>query len=104
MTRLIAAKAASVAAAFALFATPALAQGGAYYSAKPAAEPAKSSLVTRNTVWKCADGTCVAGKGGERDAIMCELVVQRTGTLVSFSAGGTAFGEDALAKCNARAR
>jgi len=35
---------------------------------------------------------------------MCELVVREVGTLNSFSANGTAFDADALAKCNARAR
>ena len=92
------------AAALAVFAaTPALAQGP-YYSATPSGELKKASLVTRNTLWKCNDGTCVANKSGDRPSVMCELVVQRVGALQSFSAGGTAFDADALAKCNARAR
>ncbi|WP_394651977.1 CC_3452 family protein [uncultured Sphingomonas sp.] len=84
-------------------AAPALAQAN-YYTATPKAEFAKSSVVTRSTMWKCTGGTCTAPRTGERDAVLCELVVQRVGALASFSAGGTAFGEDALAKCNARAR
>jgi len=92
------------AAAFAaLSPTPALAQGGGYYTAKPATAPTRSSVITRNTVWKCADGACSARKGSDRDSILCELVVQRVGTLESFTAGGAAFSQDALAKCNARA-
>ncbi|MBN2971280.1 hypothetical protein JW805_04535 [Roseomonas aeriglobus] len=84
-------------------AAPAIAQAG-YYSATPKAEFGKASVVTRSTMWKCAGGTCTAPRAGERDAVLCELVVQRVGALSSFSAGGTPFGEDALAKCNARAR
>ncbi|KQN25563.1 hypothetical protein ASE86_04905 [Sphingomonas sp. Leaf33] len=84
-------------------AAPALAQAN-YYSATPKAAFAKSSVVTRSTMWKCVDGTCTAARAGERDAVLCELVVQRVGALASFSAGGTAFGDEALAKCNARAR
>ena len=75
-----------------------------YYSATPVTAPAKSSIVTRTTVWKCGEGTCVASKATSRDTIMCELVVREVGALQSFSAGGAAFDADALAKCNARAR
>ena len=75
-----------------------------YYSATPVTAPAKSSVVTRTTVWKCGEGTCVASKATSRDTIMCELVVREVGALQSFSANGTAFDADALAKCNARAR
>ena len=82
---------------------PASAQSGSY-AATPRADYAKSSVVTRSTMWTCAGGTCTAPRAGERDAVLCELVVQRVGALSSFSAGGAAFGEDALAKCNARAR
>ena len=83
--------------------TPAVAQAG-YYTATPKAELTKTSLVTRSTMWKCAAGTCTAPRAGERDAVLCELVVQRVGALSSFTVAGTAFGDEALAKCNARAK
>ncbi|MHA6724182.1 CC_3452 family protein [Sphingomonas sp. RS2018] len=90
-------------AAFALTAAmPAAAQS--YYSAKPAAAPAKPTLVTRSTLWKCAEGLCSAPRSGERDAVLCELVVQRVGAVESFTAGGAAFTPEALTKCNARAK
>ena len=82
---------------------PASAQG-AYYAATPKSAPTKASVVTRSVLWKCTGGTCVAPRSGERDAVLCELVVQRVGALASFSAGDSVFGEDALAKCNARAK
>lgn len=75
-----------------------------YYAATPVTASAKTSIITRNTVWKCGEGTCVASKSDSRDAIMCELVAREVGTLQTFSAGGTAFDADALAKCNTRAK
>ena len=93
----------ALATAFAILgAVPAVAQIG-YYAATPAEKLTKTSLVTRSTLWKCADGTCVASKGGDRDAVVCQLVAQRVGTLTAFTANGAAFDPDALAKCNARA-
>ncbi|AJP73073.1 CC_3452 family protein [Sphingomonas hengshuiensis] len=75
-----------------------------YYAATPASAPAKNSLVTRSTVWKCGDGVCVASKANARDPIMCELVAREVGTLTAFRANGADFDADALAKCNAKAR
>ncbi len=104
MNRLIAV-AAAAAATLALAPVSGFAQTTrGYYSATPVTAPAKSSIVTRTTVWNCGGGTCVASKATSRDAIMCELVAREVGTLQSFSAGGAAFDADALAKCNARAR
>lgn len=75
-----------------------------YYAATPATAPAKASMVTRSTVWKCGEGVCTASKSTSRDAIVCEVVVAEVGSLTAFSAGGKAFDADALAKCNKRAR
>ncbi|MCW3846331.1 hypothetical protein OF829_03700 [Sphingomonas sp. LB-2] len=104
MNRMIAV-AAAAAATLALVPATGFAQTTrGYYSATPVTAPAKTSVVTRSTVWHCGEGTCTASKSTSRDAIMCELVVREVGTLQSFSANGTAFDADALAKCNARAR
>ena len=86
-----------------LGAMPALAQGG-YYQATPKAEVAKTSFITRSALWKCADGVCTAGKVSERDAVLCEVVARKVGALSAFSAGGTAYSEESLAKCNAKAK
>lgn len=91
-----------VAALATLTALPAAAQG--YYAAKFATPPSKSRIVTRSTVWTCTDGLCTAARGDDRPAVLCELAAKTGGTLESFSAGGTAFDPDALAKCNARAK
>lgn len=92
------------AAALALLgAVPAVAQGGAFFTATPSEAPKKASVITRSTLWKCTDGVCSAKKSADRPQVMCELVVQRVGTLTAFTAGGEAFDADQLAKCNARA-
>lgn len=87
-----------------LSAVPAVAQATGYYSATPTAKPTKSSLISRGTVWKCANGVCSAPKTADRPGTVCELVVQRVGALSAFTANGIAFDEAALTKCNARAK
>ena len=59
MTRFFAAAAA---ATLALVPAAGIAQGApnGYYSATPVSAPAKTSLVTRSTLWKCGAGTCTA--------------------------------------------
>lgn len=96
----------TAAAAMLLGSTNAMAQPetAGYYSATPVEAPAKTSLITRDTVWKFQDGTFNAAKAPERELILCQLVAQRIGKLSSFSAGGAAFDTDTLAKCNAKAR
>lgn len=95
----------AVSALAVLGAVPAVARPATgYYTATPKAAFDKPTLVTRSTLWRCADGLCIAGKGAERDSVLCELVVQKVGALTSFTVGGAALAEDDLAKCNARAR
>ncbi len=87
-----------------LGAVPAIAQGGAYYTATPKGDVAKSSFITRSALWKCAGGVCSAAKVGERDAVLCEVVARKVGGLSAFSVGGTAYTDESLAKCNAKAK
>ncbi|MFZ5748310.1 MAG: CC_3452 family protein [Pseudomonadota bacterium] len=75
-----------------------------YYTATPVTAPAKASLVTRTTVWKCGEGVCAAAKSSSRDAVMCELLAREIGKLSAFTVAGAAFDDEALAKCNAKAR
>ncbi|MBX3563266.1 MAG: hypothetical protein KF730_01700 [Sphingomonas sp.] len=105
MTRFLAV-AAAAAATLALTPVAGFAQGPVrgYYSASPVTAPAKTSMITRSTVWKCADGTCVANKADARDSIVCELVAKEVGKLNAFRANGTDFDAAALEKCNAKAR
>lgn len=107
MTRMIAlvAAVATSAALLSATATPARAAGANnYYRAVPVSAPKSSSVVTRETLWKCDDGGCAAPRAGSRDAVVCELAVQRLGALSEFHANGTAFDATALERCNARAK
>jgi hypothetical protein len=78
-------------------------QGPGYYAATPVEAPTKTSIITRETLWKFRDGAFTASKQPERDLILCQLVAQRVGKLASFTAGGQALDADSLAKCNAKA-
>ena len=82
------------------FAQPA---ASSYYAATPVEAPAKTSIITRDTMWKFRDGAFTASKAPERDMVLCQLVAQRVGKLTSFTAGGQALDADSLAKCNAKA-
>ncbi|WP_431468960.1 CC_3452 family protein [Sphingosinithalassobacter sp. LHW66-3] len=97
--------AAAVAASLAMLPAVASAQSAnGYYSATPVSAPANDSLVTRNVIWRCGGGTCVAAKGTARDAIMCQLLAREVGVLTEFKVEGEAFDAEALERCNARAR
>ncbi len=84
------------------------AQAGAaplgYYVATPVATPAKNSLMTHDTPWRVQGAAYTADRAPERAELLCQLVAQRVGQLSAFSAAGTSFDADALAKCNARAK
>ena len=85
----------------ALFASPAFAQS--HYQAEPAAKPALTKIVLRDTVWSCGDAGCVAAKSSSRPAIVCEVLAKEVGVLRSFSVAGQPIGAEQLEKCNARA-
>ena len=95
----------AMAAATMLGSTVAAAQplGSGYYAATPVEAPARTSIITRDTMWKLRDGAFTASKAPERDLVLCQLVAQRVGKLTSFTAGGQALDADTLAKCNAKA-
>lgn len=107
MTRMIALVAAVATSAALLTATasPARAAGANdYYRAVPVSAPKRASVIARDTLWKCQDGSCAAPRAGSRDAVVCELAVQRLGALSEFHANGAAFDAAALERCNARAK
>jgi hypothetical protein len=95
----------AAAAAMLLGSTNALArtETAGYYTATPAEAPAKTSLITRDTVWSFHDGAFSAAKAPEREIVLCQLVAQRVGKLTSFTVGGAAVDDATLAKCNAKA-
>ncbi|RJF93994.1 CC_3452 family protein [Sphingomonas cavernae] len=97
---------ASAAASFLLLsATAASAQpNGSFYAAKPVATSTATSLVVRDTIWKCDGNGCAsATKGKSRAAFVCESLAKELGQLASFRAGAEEFDAEALARCNAKA-
>ena len=104
MTRILSIAAALAGSVMLLAPVASQAQASGYYTAVPVAKPAKTNVITNSMLWKWNDTAFTAGKAPARDAIVCQLIVQHAGALSSFTAGGTAFDADALAKCNARAK
>lgn len=104
MVRILSFAAALASSALLVAPMTAHAQASGYYSATPATAPAKNTLITSGTLWKCDGGVCTAGKSTQRDMIMCQLVAARIGKLNAFAVAGAAFDEATLAKCNTNAR
>ena len=82
---------------------PVYAAGGPDYRLTTKAET-KGRYVAANTLWSCTGGGCSAQSSTSRPAVVCAQIVREVGALESFSFKGEAFGDEALAKCNARAR
>jgi len=95
---------AAVTAAAVVSPVAAQARVAGYYTATPAAAPSEASYVTRNTIWSCNGGTCVADKAADRPQFVCERIAKSVGKLDSFSVAGEALDADTLAKCNAKAK
>lgn len=74
------------------------------YSAKPAVQPESARIIARDISWNCSSATCLGRTEESRPAILCEGLAKRAGRLESFTANGRAFGQAALAKCNASAK
>ena len=75
-----------------------------YYTAEPAAAPAKSQLVAGELLWRCAGDGCFAGKSDGRPVVDCQAFVRSVGRVKSFAVAGAPLPADQLEKCNARAR
>lgn len=68
------------------------------------AAPTDGRVITRSGAWACTDEGCTLAAAASRPAVMCELLVKEAGAVTAFAANGVAFDEDALAKCNRKAR
>jgi hypothetical protein len=87
-----------------LLGTAATAETGGFYAMTLANPVAEARPIVRGQLFSCDGASCVAGQGPSRPAVVCASVAREFGPLTAFSAGGTAFDADALAKCNARAK
>ena len=75
-----------------------------FYSAEPAATPAVTRFVIRDTMWQCGPGACTGGKSNSRPAIVCAALVKEVGAVRGFTAAGKPLTPQELEKCNAAAR
>ena len=80
------------------------AHASSHYHAEPAASPAATKLVLRDTVWKCGADGCSASRSSSRPGTVCAVLAQKVGKLRSFSSEGQKLGAADLEKCNDRAR
>lgn len=106
MIRLVSVAAACLTSAVLLTATASPARAAAaadYYRATPVNASARDTVMARDTLWRCQDGTCSATRANSRDAVVCQAAAQRLGALSAFTAGGKELTAEDLAKCNARA-
>jgi hypothetical protein len=93
-------------AAFLLIAAtaPAFANAPMFKLVPAAAVTSAKSVVVGETLWRCGPNGCVAGESNSRPAIVCAQAARKVGKIESFTANGTAFSADELAKCNEKAK
>ena len=96
--------AASGAAALALSAAPAAAQSNARQNAVLESPATDAKVMGNGVVWHCVGNACSAPRGNSRPAISCSALVKQVGKVSSFTVGGVALDETALARCNSFAR
>lgn len=84
--------------------TPAFAAAPAYRLVPAAAVASVQSVVVGETLWRCGPNGCVAGESTSRPAVVCAQAARKVGKIESFTANGTAFSAEELAKCNEKAK
>jgi hypothetical protein len=84
--------------------TPAFAAAPMYKLIPVTVVATTKSVVVGETLWRCGPTGCVAGASGSRPAVVCAQAARKVGKIESFTANGTAFSADELAKCNAKAK
>ncbi|MBB3764631.1 CC_3452 family protein [Sphingomicrobium lutaoense] len=82
---------------------PASAMAAPMMTATPES-PASARVITKGAAWNCREGQCRAASADSRPAVLCQRLAKEVGTISSFSVDGRTFGEEDLAKCNAKAR
>jgi hypothetical protein len=85
-------------------ATPAFAAAPMYKLVPATAVASTKSVVVGETLWRCGPTGCVAGESGSRPAVVCAQAARKVGKIESFTANGTAFSAEELAKCNEKAK
>ncbi|QHL90363.1 hypothetical protein GVO57_05320 [Sphingomonas changnyeongensis] len=95
----------SVLGSFTLFAASASAEpAGAHYRLQLANPAPAAKVIVRGLMFNCAGDSCTAAAGASRPAVICAAAAREFGQIATFSAAGAALDDEALAKCNAKAR
>ncbi len=76
----------------------------AYRLIPVAAESAAATVVAGDILWKSTANGYVAVNATSRPAVACAQAAKKVGKIATFSANGTDFSADELAKCNAKAK
>ena len=84
--------------------TPAFAAAPMYKLIPATAVASFKSVVVGETLWRCGPTGCVAAESNSRPAVVCAQAARKVGKIESFTANGTAFSADELAKCNEKAK
>ncbi len=84
--------------------SPAFAAAPMYKLIPATAVASVKSVVVGETLWRCAPTGCVAAESNSRPAVVCAQAARKVGKIESFTASGTTFSADELAKCNEKAK
>ncbi len=79
------------------------ATGGSYYQVELKETSKKDKKIIRGTMIRCTETNCRGKKANSNTASMCVKIARTFGPIKSFSAGGEAFDDSKLAKCNEKA-
>jgi hypothetical protein len=91
-------------ALFTVSATNTFAGTPAYRLVAASAAEGTSKVIIRDTLWTCSGAICIASTATSRPEILCASAAKKIGKLSAFTANGTAFSDEQLAKCNAKAK
>ncbi|MDT7933326.1 MAG: hypothetical protein RQ833_01800 [Sphingomonadaceae bacterium] len=85
---------------------PASALAGSHlFTAEFSDLPGRAQLISSGANWRCDGAGCTsAGAMSDTPARLCERLAREQGRVARFSVDGAAISDEALAKCNARAR
>ena len=80
------------------------ASGPAYRLTPVAALSAASTVIVNETLWSCSGTSCTAASATSRPGIVCAQAARKVGKIAAFTANGTEFTAEELAKCNTKAK
>ena len=74
------------------------------YQAELAAPSAEGRIVVRDTIWRCSENQCSAGRSPRRHALVCAGLARSAGEVRRFVVNGQEWTADQLSRCNGTTR